>query len=171
MRQHDAWRGLLLVGCSLAAAAPVILAQTVPASVTACAAEADDARRLACYDREMAREMARELARLQTSAPPALKPEDEFGLSERVRRNQAEERAPERQAKLQELVAAVDKVSSDAAGLAVIELANGQVWRQTELVNGFYINSGDSVTITRGALTSFWVRVDSRPPAHVRRVR
>ena len=171
MRQHDARRGLLLVGCSLAAAAPVILGQTVPASVTACAAEADDARRLACYDREMAREMARELARLQTSAPPALKPEDEFGLSERVRRNQAEERAPERQAKLQELVAAVDKVSSDAAGLAVIELANGQVWRQTELVNGFYINSGDSVTITRGALTSFWVRVDSRPPAHVRRVR
>jgi len=171
VRQHDAWRGLLLVGCSLAAAAPVILGQTVPASVTACAAEADDARRLACYDREMAREMARELARLQTSAPPALKPEDEFGLSERVRRNQAEERAPERQAKLQELVAAVDKVSSDAAGLAVIELANGQVWRQTELVNGFYINSGDSVTITRGALTSFWVRVDSRPPAHVRRVR
>jgi len=52
VKQDDAWRGLLLVGCSLAAAAPVTLAQTVPASVSACAAEADDARRLACYDRE-----------------------------------------------------------------------------------------------------------------------
>jgi hypothetical protein len=167
VKRPDPSRGLLLVGCSLAAAAPVILAQTIPASVSACAGETDDARRLACYDREM----ARELARLQTSAPPAAKPEDEFGLSERERRKQVEERAPERPAKLQKLVAAVDRVSSDAAGLAVIELANGQVWRQTEQVNGFYINSGESVTITPGALTSFWVKVDSRPPAHVRRVR
>jgi hypothetical protein len=167
---RDRRRGLLLAACALGAGSLPARAQSVPASLLTCATEVDDARRLACYDRDMARELAHQVSQPQTGSPPP-NPEAEFGLTARVRRKPVEEPASERPAMLRKLVAAVAKVSSNAAGRAVFELANGQVWEQTQDVAGFYLNSSDSVTITAGALKSYWASVDSRPPVRVRRVR
>ncbi|HEY2036002.1 MAG TPA: hypothetical protein VGG96_03235 [Steroidobacteraceae bacterium] len=47
------------------------LAQTVPANLRACAAESDPTRRLACYDREMARLTPSPAQRAVEPAPPA----------------------------------------------------------------------------------------------------
>jgi hypothetical protein len=58
---------LLLVLAS-AIAAPQVFAQTLPASVIACADETDVLKRLSCYDREVARYRAHPAA--STTAPP-----------------------------------------------------------------------------------------------------
>jgi hypothetical protein len=115
--------------------------------------------------------MARELSELQRSATAPVAPEEQFGLPDQVRRGRAPDQVADKPASLQKLVATVEKVSQNAEGQAVMQLANGQVWEQTAQVTGFYVNPGESVTITPGALKSFWVRVDSRPPARVRRQR
>jgi hypothetical protein len=69
------------------------------------------------------------------------------------------------------LVAQVAQVFERKSGGLSIELDNGQVWQQTESTTGFYVKSGDRVTIAPGALGSFWMTAGSRPAARVRRVR
>lgn len=64
--------------CSVPAAA---LAQSVPAGLRACAAEADSARRLACYDREMARLSQPPAAPVQPASPDAAPPKPDLAAT------------------------------------------------------------------------------------------
>ena len=61
---------LFVAALSLYALPVSCLAQTVPASLRACTAESDSSRRLACYDREMARLSPSPAHRAVEPAPP-----------------------------------------------------------------------------------------------------
>lgn len=60
-----------LCALSLGSLAAPVLAQNVPAGLRACTAESDSARRLACYDREMARLTAPPPSAAAAAAPAA----------------------------------------------------------------------------------------------------
>jgi hypothetical protein len=86
-----------------------------------------------------------------------------------LRRKNLERESPERQ--LKQLVMEVTSVSQRPQGELVIEIANGQVWVQTEKKAGTFIKPGEQVTITAGALGSFFLSTQSGRTTRVRRVR
>jgi hypothetical protein len=130
-------------------------AQTVTPALRACRAETDGVKRLACYDREMARmDEPGHLAPVaptaaQPPAQPPVSPTERFGLSpEAVTTHDA---APSK------LTARVTSVSQKAHGRYLITLDNGQVWLQTEDNLGFSPQAGGSVTISRGMLGAYYM--------------
>lgn len=151
-----------MTGCALSSfgGAP-IFAQTVPVELRECAGETDNVRRLACYDREMAR-ISEQAQSAPKPAEPSAPQADQFGLPSQQHKQPASTR---------NLVAQVAQVFERKSGGLSIELDNGQVWQQAESTTGFYVKSGDRVTIAPGALGSFWMTTGSRPAARVRRVR
>ena len=161
-------------------------AQTLPAGLQSCVRMADDAVRLACFDREMAAASAARPSRKDmpaltaapqanpsppatASAPEKLSPQQKFGLAgDHV---QPLEPGPMTvPPKLNELQAHIAKVSRRSDGHALYELDNGQVWLQTEIRSDFFVRSGDGVTITTGALGSYWLATDSHNATRVKRV-
>jgi len=149
--------GLVLAGAScgrvgLAAAAGL------PEALQACTQEHDDSRRLACYDREM--------ARLTTAS------EKSFGLSGAQERK-LEPPPPEarEKPKPQVLSSTVTAVSMRGDGRQVIRLTNGETWVQGEAYETFHVNTGDTVTVKHGALGSFYMYVPSGLATRVTRVR
>ena len=100
----------------------------------------DDARRLACFDREIAR-----------AAPSA---EQRFGYRGEVARESLDREKAAAPA-LERLQAKVQSISTTASGDWVATLDNGQVWIQVPTGTRFSLRVGDEVTITPGALGSF----------------
>lgn len=163
MRLH--WTGLIL--CAVASTA---LAQELPESLRACAAEANGPRRLSCYDREVARVSAPGAAQsavvrpLATPAPPA--PAQEFGLDEeRITKLKAPSPVP------QALTARISAVSPLPYGRQRLALDNAQVWEQTEEDWGFAPQAGAAVTISRGVLGGFWMATEGHKKVRVKRIR
>ncbi len=172
--------------------APIEAAESLPSGVRACAAQADAPRRLACYDKEVARLISEE-------APPDTKPcpdagcrndshvgtsvrpdadshatkgssaEDEFGLDGELLRKRQKEGGG--QAKLQQLTARVATISHRLRGEMVLRLDNEQIWEQSEDGPDLRIKVGDTVTIGRGALGSYWLSAHSSLAIKVRRTR
>lgn len=112
----------------------------LPAGLLECRKEADDARRLACFDREIAR-----------AAPSA---EQRFGYRGEVARESLDREKAAAPA-LERLQAKVQSISTTASGDWVATLDNGQVWIQVPTGTRFSLRVGDEVTITPGALGSF----------------
>ncbi len=136
--------------CALASLLTLWHAAAVAADATndhmrACVSEADDARRLACYDKAMGR----------TPGQPA-----DFGLTpELIRKKQVQAGvSPAAPAKLS---AAVTRVATQAFGRIAVTLDNGQVWAQQD-DQEFPINPGDVVTIKAGLLGAIWMQHPSR---------
>lgn len=159
---------IALLVCSTTA----LPAAQVPDSLRACAAESDNAQRLACYDKEMARlaqpPHAHDAAPSTTPAAQNGAPADQFGLSEeRIRKLKAQAGTPEPN----ERSAHITKISQFASGRARITLDNGEVWEQTEEDFGFSPMSGATATITRGALGGFWMTVEKYRKVRVKRIR
>jgi hypothetical protein len=154
------------------AAASAAAAQTSPA-LRACAAESDNTRRLACYDKEMARLPASEPLHVTVpntqAAAPTLAPAEEFGLSDeqRVRRLQTKEGV----ADVKKLTAHITKISPLPNGRQRITLDNAQVWEQVEEDYGFVPQVGTTVNITRGMLNGFWMAADAYRQVRVKRIR
>jgi hypothetical protein len=162
----------------LAAAAALLIGHSVHAAernlqrILACADEAQEARRLACYDREVAGIKDSEIAASRPpasepnaarSAPPSPPPaatggaQDSFGVSgsEVARKRRIEEEQSTSQAKVSSLTAKVTAVSSRPRGELVLTLDNGQVWAQKKPEAYFPAAVGDAVTINAGALGSY----------------
>jgi hypothetical protein len=53
----------------------------------------------------------------------------------------------------------------------VFVLDNAQTWQQIELDLGFTVRIGQEVTISKGALGSFWLSADSHRATRVKRIR
>jgi hypothetical protein len=185
-------KGLLLaavcaaVECTAAATAatePPDL-QAVVASMRACAAEQDDARRLACYDTQFKQSgmtparagrppAAAPLAAPSAAAaplaaaapPPTLTPEQRFGLNPQLERK--ERGAAAVTTELDKLTSRIAAVSHKVRGEAVVTLENGQVWEQADADSRVVVKEGDAVSIRRGTLGSFWLS----SPASAFRVR
>lgn len=156
--------GLLLMACGSAAWSSVL-----PVELQRCREEADNARRLECFDRESARLLDRE------SSPPLAEqetqsPEQRFGFRGDVAREALDsERRSE--AALERLQTKVMAVRLGPTGYWVVTLDNGQEWSQVPLGVRVPIKAGESVTILPLALGSFVLVPESGQSTRVRRRR
>jgi len=117
-------------------------AAEMPESVLACQDETDDAKRLACFDREVRRH--------------ATTPEQRFGLpSGRAPAAKEDEAKEDREQTLRNITAKVTAISRRPRGEHVLTLDNGQVWAQTQAGSNLRVELGDSVTIRSAVLGSF----------------
>jgi len=120
----------------------------VPPALRACASIKKNSERLACYDLT--------IESLSSNASA----EAVFGAS-----------APEMQREeLTSLTAHVKALHQDASGALVIDLDNGQRWRQISGSSSPLLEVGHEVTITRAALDSFRMSTPSGRALKVKRV-
>jgi hypothetical protein len=131
--------------------------QELPESLGACISETDDARRLACYDREVPKIAAADVGVVQDRSPiedavsPQQRiPEEEFGLTAEMQRKN---RNPDEE--LDEIRATILSISRRRSGARVFSLDNGQVWAEKSEERRLRLDSGDSVRIEAASLGSF----------------
>ncbi len=132
--------------------------QAIPDTIQACTSEPDDARRLQCYDREVAKFPS-------TS-------EQSFGLSQSqvaAKQGQSSNPAP----KPRFLTAKIAAMRERPHMGFIATLDNGQVWMQYEEDESVraMLHVGDTITITPGALGSFWLVGPSERATKARRVK
>ncbi|MBU2978687.1 hypothetical protein [Alteromonas sp. C1M14] len=151
-------------------------AETVSDALQECSNEPNDLKRLMCFDAltesmniyanadqsvaEAASERPKPMpvqapqapevaATVSTPAPaPQTAVADDFGLEAK---RQAEENLPK------VLSAMVTEVTSSPRGDAIITLDNGMVWRENDKSSRLKVSKGDSITIERGVLGSFYL--------------
>jgi hypothetical protein len=134
----------------------------------ACTQISSDSARLACFDREVGVLHEKSAPPAAPAAPPP-SPEQKFGLSDaqlRARQGSAPASAP-----LTDLHAHIVSITVGPADRQLFLLDNGQTWQQIELDPSFFVRSADAVTITRGALGSFWLSATSHRATRVKRLR
>lgn len=148
---------------------PVAVAEDPGGALRACRAEADDTRRLACYDREMDR-IGQKQATLDAETPPALTPEEQFGRTGKMASEETERRNKETR-DLGELVATCTEIWTRSDGLMVFTLENGQVWKQNAPDAFFRLKAGDKVKIQPAAMNSFLLSGPSKRSTRVSRVK
>jgi len=175
----------------MAAVSPLVAAERVSDRVLACAAEADEGRRLACFDALSAslRGDARPAvagtaspaatsgsspattvvptapAEAAAAAPAAqsvsASAEDRFGL--RLKEQKAGE--------LTELSATATAIKAKPRGELIITLDNGQVWGEIAPGSKIKVNAGDTVKIEAGTLGSFILLAPNGRSSKVARIR
>lgn len=188
-KSRPAWVFLTLVGW-------VFGAHAAGDSPQLCAAIGDDSERLACYDRifRAPLETAAAAGAASTTAgaaatttvaptstpavapaaaaaiaPAAATPSDDFGLTEAAKRARDPERAKDE--KSEGVTATVAAVARRPAGELLVTLDNGQVWTQVDVDQRARVVVGDTVSIKRGALSSYLLVTQSRYATRVRRVK
>jgi hypothetical protein len=116
-------------------------ADTLPASVRACIGEADAARRLTCYDREI----ARVIAPPDTFAPAATAP----AVPAPAITTSASRGTPPPAAPARHLIAKVSAVRQSGDNL-IVTLDNGDVWEQSApATSQLNLRPGDTVKLDR----------------------
>jgi hypothetical protein len=138
--------------CSVTATAA---GQVLPDAIQACKSEPDGARRLQCYDREVAKF--------------AVTSEQTYGLSE-TRAAAAQRQSPGTASTVKNLTAKVTAIRERPHAGFVVTFENGQVWQQIEMDAARPIDVGDTVTIKPGWLGSFWLVGPSGWSTRVHRV-
>lgn len=145
-------------------------AETLAEAVEKCRVVSNSLKRLVCYDQLAQRAQNLEdsdlaefyaerplvapvpgESRPNTSAPSRSAPRNNFGLEDRESQQKKDEAS--------EMSAVVGTVEEDPYGKLIVTLADGQIWRQTDS-EVFKLRSGDSVTISRGLLGSFYLQKD-----------
>lgn len=163
------------------------------AALKVCRSEGDDARRLACYDREIDRAqavapqggpVAAAVGVPAAVAPPTAAPaaapavaqapaptaEEMFGREGAMAQEEVERKEKESRA-LGELQARVSEIWTRSDGLMVVALDNGQEWKQNRPDSFFRLKTGDLVKIQPAALGSFLMSSPSKRSARVTRVK
>jgi hypothetical protein len=166
------WLSLLPFFCAAPSRADDTEIETDRApGILSCASETDDARRLDCYDREIAY-LLRDGMTIPVIAPRVARAqlEDEFGMRGVVLHNAIKNRQ-KTNPRIEKLEATVAKVAPNTNGRMQFELQNGQVWEQTQGSSVFFVKPGDAVSFTRGTLGSFWLTTEQRRTVRVRRLR
>ena len=161
----------MFLSCAAAVLAiPVLAAAEDPgASLRACRTEQDDAKRLACYDLEMDR-AGKEQATLAAESPPVLTPEERFGRTGAMAREESDRKSQESR-DLGELSATVTEIWTRADGLMVLTLDNGQIWKQVRPDSQFRLKAGEKVKIQPAALGSFLLSGPSKRSTRVSRLK
>jgi hypothetical protein len=161
---------VLGVAAALVTAGPArAAAPDAAAGFLACAAEKDDARRLACFDAAVGQAQAAAGTTAPAVAAAPLSQEEKFGLRGDLKQEKAQE-VPELQ-ELEQLQAQVTGVSSKLRGELVVTLENGQVWAEIQTGSGARVKTGDRVTIKPGALGSFLLVTPNGRSTRVTRIR
>jgi len=175
--------GFLLAAALLGGASPAVLAAGDPRS---CVTIADDAARLACYDRAMGHTAAPKPAPVAPTAPaaaaaatsaavapaaPAKKdPVGEFGLSEEAKQAKDPAKAAEAAAAPDSITGRVMSVRWRKYGEFVVTLDNAQVWAQIEPMPSAVVRVGDTVTIKKALFGSYTLVTAGRIGTKVRRI-
>lgn len=146
-----------------AALALGIAADAVPPALLSCASVKKNSERLACYDQTIER-LSSDSA---SAAAPKPSAEAMFGAQAAAGRTSAP--ALERE-ELTSVSARVTALHHDASGALLIDLDNGQQWRQTSGSNSPLLEVGHRVTITRAALNSFRMSTPTGRALKVKRV-
>lgn len=150
----------LLLAASLAQADDV--GNRIPPELQSCIAIQRSSERLACFDRGIA---ALSAAPGKPVALPSA--ESTFGLLSSEQSTEA--RAVKRE-DLESVTATVRSLARAGDGSLLINLDNGQSWRQLSSAD-VLLRVGDSVTINRAVLGSFQMIVPSGRSAKVKRTR
>jgi len=183
----------LLLVCLVCA--PPCLAAEPLAGVLACRAITDSAARLACFDRETAAlASAPALSSVAAPAPPAaaatpdnnappaiaaaaprpaapvLDAQQSFGLSGSAIAAK-EEAVAARPAKLAKIEGRIVALALTGNGRTLFTLDNTQVWGQIESDGDMLAKLGDSATISRGMLGSYWLQLKNGRGCKVTRMR
>ena len=135
-------------------------------SLIACTQLTSDTARLACFDHGM-----EEMRKNTSNAPSAiaLTPEQKFGLSNgQVHGLEAKQGSPLAPTAVHAHIVSVSRYMNERQ---VFVLDNVQSWQQIELDPDFTARNGQEVTISSGALGSFWLSTDSRHRTRVKRIR
>ena len=183
MRASRMALGFLLAAALLGGASPAVLAAGDPRS---CVTIADDAARLACYDRAMGHTAAPKPAPVAPTAPaaaaaatsaavapaaPAKKdPVGEFGLSEEAKQAKDPAKAAEAAAAPDSITGRVMSVRWRKYGEFVVTLDNAQVWAQIEPMPSAVVRVGDTVTIKKALFGSYTLVTAGRIGTKVRRI-
>lgn len=157
------------------ALAPVARADSVPASIRACALESDSLKRLVCFDREVARYSgepstgdakqvspasppSRDLRAQPTTpkVPPGPPREDQSGSADQPAGPAAAAAAPAPVKLPRHIAARIVSIESFPDTL-VVHLDNAQVWEQIQEASAdVNLHAGDSVSIDR-EMGSYWL--------------
>ena len=180
MRASRMALGFLLAAAMLGGASPAVLAAGDPRS---CVALADDAARLACYDRALGHSAASKpaptapaAAAAATSiaaapaAPVKKDPVGEFGLSEQAKQAKDPAKAAEAAAAPVSITGRVVSLSWRKYGEFVVTLDNAQVWAQIEPMPSAVVRVGDTVTIKKALFGSYTLVTAGRVGTKVRRI-
>jgi hypothetical protein len=138
----------------------------LPESLRTCASIKRSSERLACYDRTV-EQLAAADGRPDATFKPS--PEAMFGTTA-SKPQDASPTLPERE-ELSAVTARIATLTTDGEGMNVVELDNGQQWRQISGSKTLLLKEGDVVTITRAALNSFRLSTPSGRIAKVKRIR
>ncbi|HLZ99818.1 MAG TPA: hypothetical protein VKP66_17910 [Steroidobacteraceae bacterium] len=106
-----------------------------------CATEADEAKRLACYDLQIGRSKVGQ--------------NEDLGVTGELLR-QKQRQAGVQAAPADDMTGKVVEITNRRMGKSWVTLDNGQVWAQEE-VPDFTLRVGDVITVRRGALGALWM--------------
>ena len=180
---------------------PAAHAQSTPDAFDICAREQDSAARLACFDRQVAARHATNppppaarRADAPTSSAAATTPKvlaapapvpaagpapapasaassaSDVGLDARQIRKLHPERAESGKGGIS-FDAKVVRVIARRPLISAFELDNGQIWEQSEVVDGLWVRPAENVTIRAGAMGGFMLKSADGHLVHVWRVR
>lgn len=162
MRQPFATSWLTAIAAFLFTALPLATATAADGlqALRDCAAIGDAAGRLACYDREVGRLQAAPaaggaIAATAAAAPVRAKPEELFGLPP-GKVSEMYVATPESE-KVKMVTAKVTAVRPLDSQRSMIELDNGQQWRQVDTDTRARFKSGEEVTIKHNSFGSYWM--------------
>ncbi len=145
--------GLLLPLALAVQTATAAMSDTLAEGLRRCAAQTDQAQRLACFDA-----LASTLPRVEA---------DRFGLTAEIarKRDPQAERRPE--AVLQSRIAAL---RPGPRGEYIFTLDNQQVWIQVDVEPNKKFALGETVHIEHGAMGSLWLAADKNRMTRVKRI-
>jgi hypothetical protein len=164
--------------------APAAFAQAAPDAFDICARQEDPTARLACFDRQIAARHAakpavvasptRAAAAVAVAAPkpvPAAAADSAVGLDARQLRKLHPESAASAKAAPLSIEGKVVAVIPRRPLISAFELDNGQVWEQSETVDGLWIKPQETVTIHEGTMGGFLLKSADGHQVRVKRVR
>lgn len=134
------------------------------ADMKACAALRNESERLACYDR-----LAAVVDSGVVPQQAGWSPQDMFGVQGQLSRESSPRRATDRE-EIRAVSALVTTLSKSGDGSLLIETDNGQVWRQEGSAE-LMLTVGDTVIISRAAMSSFRLSTPTKRHARVKRVK
>jgi hypothetical protein len=149
-----------LAACAWASA---YAAEPLPAPLEACAGLPRDSERLACYDRAIA-----DLKSGRTDVPVTA--ENMFGATRDTATGSPDRQGVKRE-ELKQISGIVTSVRHTNDGMILIELDNGQVWRQQDSETRMMVATGDQVTIVRASMGTFRIADKTGRFARFKRVR
>jgi hypothetical protein len=138
----------------------------------ACRGIAEEAARLACFDRESAALTAISAASAAAAktAPSPADPKQNFGLPDAAVAKK-EVAAGTRAADASNIDAHIAALSVAGNGRNVFTLDNGQIWLQLLTEGDLLLKPGDAVKISRAAFGSYWLQTQLGRGCKVTRIR